>query len=140
MFDFDEVKIEARELVALVNQALAAEDKTAALLKEREESRARVERICPVCKVERADYEGPNGAWLPKCPNCGSERDPATWQERVEFLEEALEQALLLGRLRLGKDGSGKEWVRISGEGGWNPDRYPHLTVYLRERGREVQG
>jgi hypothetical protein len=32
--------------------------------------------VCPGCFVERADYEGPNGAWLPKCPNCGSASDP----------------------------------------------------------------
>lgn len=31
---------------------------------------------CPDCKVERADYEGPDGAWLPKCPNCQSSADP----------------------------------------------------------------
>lgn len=36
------------------------------------------EMLCPACFVERADYEGPNGAWLPKCPNCGSEADPVS--------------------------------------------------------------
>ncbi len=30
---------------------------------------------CPTCQVERTDYEGP-GAYLPECPNCGSERAP----------------------------------------------------------------
>lgn len=33
--------------------------------------------ICPRCRVERADYEGPNGAFLPTCPNCGAKADPA---------------------------------------------------------------
>lgn len=31
---------------------------------------------CPACKIERTDYEGPDGAWLPECPNCGSKTDP----------------------------------------------------------------
>lgn len=35
-----------------------------------------VEYCCPVCYVERADYEGPNGVWLPTCPNCGVGDDP----------------------------------------------------------------
>lgn len=31
--------------------------------------------FCPVCEVERADYEGP-GMHLPTCPNCGTHEDP----------------------------------------------------------------
>lgn len=38
------------------------------------------EMVCPKCRTERADYEGPNGAWLPKCPNCGSDRDPVVFE------------------------------------------------------------
>lgn len=41
--------------------------------------------VCPDCHVERADYEGPNGAWLPTCPNCGSSADPAASQADGEL-------------------------------------------------------
>jgi hypothetical protein len=33
------------------------------------------EHVCPDCRVERADFEGP-GWHLPSCPNCGSTADP----------------------------------------------------------------
>jgi hypothetical protein len=36
--------------------------------------------ICPECLVERADYEGPSGKWLPRCPNCGSLKDPVEFE------------------------------------------------------------
>ena len=32
--------------------------------------------VCPLCGVERADYEGP-GQHLAECPNCGASDDPA---------------------------------------------------------------
>lgn len=32
--------------------------------------------VCPDCKAERADYEGPNGQWLHLCPSCSSTADP----------------------------------------------------------------
>lgn len=38
--------------------------------------------ICPCCLVERADYEGPYGQWLPRCPNCGNTRDPVVREGR----------------------------------------------------------
>lgn len=38
-------------------------------------------RFCPDCRVERTDYQGPNGQWLHLCPNCGSERDPVLPRE-----------------------------------------------------------
>lgn len=41
------------------------------------------ERVCPDCGVERTDYEGPNGAYLPTCPNCGSRCPPATAMHRT---------------------------------------------------------
>lgn len=33
------------------------------------------EHVCPACRVERADYEGPD-RHLEKCPNCGSAAAP----------------------------------------------------------------
>jgi hypothetical protein len=33
------------------------------------------EHDCPVCGVERADYEGP-GRYLDRCPNCGAREAP----------------------------------------------------------------
>jgi hypothetical protein len=36
--------------------------------------------ICAECRIERTDYEGPDGQWLRDCPNCGSLADPvARW-------------------------------------------------------------
>lgn len=32
--------------------------------------------VCPWCAVERADYEGEPGRYLPTCPNCGSGERP----------------------------------------------------------------
>ena len=46
---------------------------------------------CPACLVERADYEGPDGAWLPECPNCGSHGNP-------EVVPHALRAALAVLR------------------------------------------
>ena len=34
------------------------------------------EAICPDWGVERADYEGPAYKWLPRCPSCGSIKEP----------------------------------------------------------------
>jgi NMD protein affecting ribosome stability and mRNA decay len=54
--------------------------------------------VCPDCAVERADYEGPDGAWLPICPNCGSQADPAPVTDEVRrlwALAEALREAWL---------------------------------------------
>lgn len=31
---------------------------------------------CPVCRVERTDYEGEPGRYLPQCPSCGSQKPP----------------------------------------------------------------
>lgn len=42
------------------------------------------EHVCPDCLVERADYEGPNDAWLPTCPNCGSAADPIAAETRQD--------------------------------------------------------
>jgi NMD protein affecting ribosome stability and mRNA decay len=56
--------------------------------------------VCPDCAVERADYEGPDGAWLPICPNCGSQADPAPVTDEVRrlwALAEALREAWLSG-------------------------------------------
>lgn len=36
----------------------------------------RLEFVCPLCKAERADYEGPD-EYLPGCPNCGTDLAPA---------------------------------------------------------------
>lgn len=33
------------------------------------------EYICPLCRIERTDYEGPH-AYLATCPNCGSASAP----------------------------------------------------------------
>lgn len=41
------------------------------------------EHVCPDCGVERADYEGPNGGWLPKCPNCASTADPVDFSSSI---------------------------------------------------------
>ncbi len=31
---------------------------------------------CPVCRVERTDYEGEPGRYLPECPSCGTVKPP----------------------------------------------------------------
>lgn len=43
------------------------------------------EHVCRDCGAERTDYEGPNGAHLPSCPNCGSEMDPVSSVELAAY-------------------------------------------------------
>lgn len=47
------------------------------------------EMVCPRCNVERADYEaGPGGgAYLDRCPNCGSGLPPAEQLDEDEIDE-----------------------------------------------------
>lgn len=42
------------------------------------------ERICPLCGVERTDYEG-LGMYLPTCPACGARDAPMLVADAVEF-------------------------------------------------------
>ncbi len=54
------------------------------------------EPICPQCRVERADYEGPGGQWLPRCPNCGADADPVireytSGSEIAGYIRQAIE-------------------------------------------------
>ena len=57
---------------------------------------------CPKCRAERTDYEGPDGAWLPSCPNCGSGVDPvldaATIPLDAESIGEYLDSCIRLWR------------------------------------------
>jgi rubredoxin len=49
------------------------------------------EMVCPDCRVERADFEGPN-QHLISCPNCGSKRYPILEGDEIEWLREALNE------------------------------------------------
>lgn len=60
----------------------------------------RGEALCPSCRVERADYEGPARQWLPRCPNCGSALNPhievvapadVTFAHKIEVAKQARE-------------------------------------------------
>jgi hypothetical protein len=46
--------------------------------------------VCPACHMERADYEGPDGAWLPTCPNCGSAAQPTPASESCGHCDSPL--------------------------------------------------
>lgn len=45
---------------------------------QKKEKQTPATAICPVCNVERADYEGEPDKYLDKCPNCGTTKSPAT--------------------------------------------------------------
>lgn len=42
----------------------------------RSATEGQAEYVCPNCRVERADYEYPDGRYLPTCPNCGNAKAP----------------------------------------------------------------
>lgn len=46
---------------------------------------------CPVCGVERTDYEGEPGRYLPDCPSCGSSSAP----QPVGLARQAAKQVLM---------------------------------------------